>query len=278
LALPGFYCKNKGHIPSYVPFTNVNDGVCDYELCCDGSDEWDGVGGVKCEDRCAKVGKEWRKADEARQKSLNAANQRRRELAVEATRLKKEVEDRIKTLETQIQADEIKVTNLEKSLQEIEKKEKGKVFKGAGKGGKLTVLSSLAKDRIQELVNNLGRVKNERDTARERIQELEAILTTFKEEYNPNFNDEGVKRAVKAWEDYAAQDRPGPDEAGDRDVEEILNPGSESAINWAEYEDTEESDVELCKSHYDLSPTSRNNGNSGTNHRLRSIQIRRIPP
>jgi protein kinase C substrate 80K-H len=255
----------------------VNDGVCDYELCCDGSDEWDSVGGVKCEDRCAKVGKEWRKADEARQKSLNAANQRRRELAVEATRLKKEVEDRIKTLHTQIQADEIKVTNMEKSLQEIEKREKGKVFKGTGKGGKLTVLSSLAKDRIQELINNLGRVKHERDTARERIQELEAILTTFKEEYNPNFNDEGVKRAVKAWEDYAAQDRPGPDEAGDRDVEDILNPESESAINWSEYEDTEESDVELCKSHFNPPPITRNNRNSGTNHRLRSIQIRRIP-
>jgi protein kinase C substrate 80K-H len=254
--------------------------VCDYELCCDGSDEWAGVGGIKCEDRCAKIGKDWRKADEARQKSLNAATQRRRELAVEAARLKKEVEDRIKTLHTQIQGAEIKVTNLEKSLQEIEKKEKGKVFKGTGKGGKLTVLSSLAKDRIQELINNLGRVKNERDTARERIEELQAILTKFKEEYNPNFNDEGVKRAVKAWEDYAAQDRPGPDEAGDRDVEDILNPDSESAINWTEYEDNEESDVELCKSHISIHhpPHLSQNSNSGANHRVLSIQIRRIPP
>jgi protein kinase C substrate 80K-H len=79
LALPGFYCKNKGHIASYIPFTNVNDGVCDYELCCDGSDEYDGVGGVKCEDQCAKIGKEWRKQDEIRQKSLNAARQRRKD-------------------------------------------------------------------------------------------------------------------------------------------------------------------------------------------------------
>lgn len=250
LALPGFYCKNKGHLPSYIPFTNVNDGVCDYEVCCDGSDEWEGVGGVKCEDRCAKIGKEWRKQDEARQKSLGAANKRRKELVTESARLKKEVEDRIQTLKTQIEGAELKVQALEKNLAEIERQEKGKVIKGAGQGGKLTVLTSLAKERIQELTDNLGRVRGERDAARSRIDELEGILRRFKEEYNPNFNDEGVKRAVKAWEDYAAQDRPGPDEARDRDLDEILKPDSESAIKWEEFEDTAESDVEVCKFHF----------------------------
>ncbi|KAF2660505.1 glucosidase 2 subunit beta precursor [Lophiostoma macrostomum CBS 122681] len=246
LALPGFYCKNKGHIPSYIPFTNINDGVCDYELCCDGSDEWESVGGVKCEDRCGKIGKEWRKQDEARQKSLTAANKRRKELATEAARLKKEVEDRITTLRTQIQGQEIKVQELEQSLQEVERQEKGRVVKGAGTGGKLTILTSLAKERIQELTDNLGRVRGERDTARARIEELEEIMRRFKEEHNPNFNDEGVKRAVKAWEDYAAQERPGPDTARDRDLDEILTPDSESAIKWEEYEENAtESDVEL---------------------------------
>ncbi|KAF2006918.1 glucosidase 2 subunit beta precursor [Amniculicola lignicola CBS 123094] len=244
LALPGYYCKNKGHIPSYIPFTNVNDGACDYDLCCDGSDEWEAVGGLKCEDRCAKIGKEWRKQDEARQKSLGAANKRRKELITEAARLKQEVEDRIKTLQTQTQSQELKVQALEKSLQEIERQEKGRVVKGAGKGGKLNVLSSLAKERIQELLDNLGRVKDERDAARLRIEDLEGILRRFKEEYNPNFNDEGVKRAVKAWEDYAATEQPGPDAAKDRDLDEILKPDSESAINWSEFEEGEDSDVE----------------------------------
>ncbi|KAF2743151.1 hypothetical protein M011DRAFT_461943 [Sporormia fimetaria CBS 119925] len=245
LALPGFYCKNKGHMPSYVPFTNVNDGVCDYELCCDGSDEWEGVSGVKCEDRCAKIGKEWRKQDEARQKSLTAANKRRKELVTEAARLKKEVEDRIQTLQAQIDGMEVKVEALEKNLAEVERQEKGRVIKGAGKGGKLTILASLAKDRIQELTDNVNRVRSERDTARSRIEELEAILKRFKEEYNPNFNDEGVKRAVKAWEDYAATERASPEDAKDRDLDEILDPDSESAIKWEEYEDTTESDTEV---------------------------------
>lgn len=247
LALPGFYCKNKGHIPSYIPFTNVNDGVCDYELCCDGSDEWEGVGGVKCDDQCGKIGKEWRKQDEIRQKSLNAARQRRRDLINDAAKKKKEVADRITTLKTQIEAQTMKVDQLEKSLAEVERAERGKIVKGAGKGGKITVLSSLAKGRIQELTENVNRVRLERDAAKDRVIELEAMLTRFKEEYNPNFNDEGVKRAVKAWEDYAAQDRPEVNDALDRDLEEILNPESESAIKWDEFDKTDDSDIDVRK-------------------------------
>ncbi|KAL6703328.1 hypothetical protein ACN47E_009746 [Coniothyrium glycines] len=246
VALPGFYCKNKGHQPSYIPFTNINDGVCDYELCCDGSDEWEHVGGVKCEDQCAKIGKEWRKQDETRQKSLNTAKQRRKELVAEAGRMQKEVEDRIQTLQTQVEAQTLKVDALTKSLAEIERAERGKVVKGAGKGGKAGVLASLAKDRIEELAVNVNRIRGERDDATRRVGELEAMLTRFKEEYNPNFNDEGVKRAVKAWEDYAAQDRGGANDALDRDLDEILKPDSESAIKWEEFEtSTEESDVDV---------------------------------
>ncbi|OAL00790.1 hypothetical protein IQ06DRAFT_336259 [Phaeosphaeriaceae sp. SRC1lsM3a] len=255
LALPGFYCKNKGHIPSYIPFTNVNDGVCDYELCCDGSDEYDGVGGVKCEDQCGKIGKEWRKQDEIRQKSLNAARQRRKDLITEAGRLRKEVEDRIQTLKAQIDGQTQKVDGLEKSLVEIERAEKGKIVKGAGKGGKITVLSSLAKGRIEELTQNVGRLRTERDAAKARLEELESMLKRFKEEYNPNFNDEGVKRAVKAWEDYAAQDYPGSNEALDRDLDEILKPDSESAIKWEDFETDTQSDVEVLYKFEEYLPT-----------------------
>ncbi len=247
--LPGFYCKNKGHRPGYVPFTNVNDGICDYEFCCDGSDEYDRIGGVKCEDQCVKIGKEWKKQDEIRQKSVNAARQRRKELVDEAGRLHKEVEDRITTLKTEIEAGEIKVDALTKSLAEIERQERGKVIRGAGKGGKVTVLASLAKEKIRELTEGIYKVLDERDAARKRVQELEEMLRRFKEEYNPNFNDEGVKRAVKAWEDYAAQEWPGPNDALDRDIDEMTNPESESAIKWEEYETptTEESDIDVRK-------------------------------
>ncbi len=249
ISLPGFYCKNKGHRPSYISFQSVNDGVCDYELCCDGSDEWAGVGGTVCEDRCKEIGKEWRKQDENRQRALGAAGKRRKELAVEAARLRKEVEDRIKSLEVEIEASRVKASGLETELAEVERGERGKVVRGPVKGNRVNVLASLAKERIEELRLALVTVRGQRESGRERIKELEGILSAFKEEYNPNFNDEGVKRAVRSWEEYAARDQPADgDAAHDRDLDEMAKADGESAINWDEWEGHDESDIDVCKS------------------------------
>lgn len=247
IALPGFYCKNKGHQPNYVPFLGVNDGVCDYDLCCDGSDEWAQVGGIKCENKCNEIGKAWRKQDEQRQKSLGAAGKRRKELVAEAGRLRKQVEDRIQTLETEIQGAVLKVKSLETALADAERQERGKVVKSSGKGSKFGTLIQIAKDRIEELRESLLDVREQRDTAAARLTELEALLTTFKAEYNPNFNDEGVKRAVRSWEEYVARDKPAfGDAAHDRDLDEISKPDSETGvIKWSDWEEGEESDTDV---------------------------------
>ena len=245
LALPGFYCKNKGHQPSYVPFTNVNDGVCDYELCCDGSDEWDRVGGVSCTDKCKEIGKEWWKQDEARQKSMVTALKKKRELIVDAGRLRKEVEDRVETLKTQLEGQSTKVKALETQLAEVERRERGRIVRGASKTGKVGILAGLAKTRIQELRDGLLEVRSQRDASRERVKQLEQILSTFKTEYNPNFNDEGVKRAVRSWEEYAAGDDKSDEDDPDfeKDLDEVSKEDSETeGINWKEWESTEEED------------------------------------
>jgi len=113
------------------------------------------------------------------------------------------------------------------------------------------VLAGLAKRRVGELRGALVGVVEKRDKLREKVGELEAILKTFKEEYNPNFNDEGVKRAVKAWEDYAANkdaEGSGDESAEDRDYLDIAKPDSEEeGINWAEWETEEETEVEARK-------------------------------
>lgn len=111
------------------------------------------------------------------------------------------------------------------------------------------VLVESAKRRTEELRNTLTLAIEERDDAKTRLAELEALLTAFKVEYNPNFNDEGVKRAVRAWEDYAARDkRADTDAAVERDLQEIIKPDDENGLNWAEYEGEEEtSDVEACE-------------------------------
>ena len=249
IALPGFYCKNKGHQPSYVPFTAVNDGVCDYDVCCDGSDEWARVGGVRCEDRCKEIGREWRKRDEQRQKSLSSAAKKRKDIVAEADKLRKEVEARIQSLNTEIQGGEIKLKGLEADLAEAERQERTKVVKSPKGLSKIGLLAQLAKDRIEELRESLVEVRSQRDTGKARVAELEGILSTFKEEYNPNFNDEGVKRAVRSWEDYAAREKGTiGDDAHDRDLDEIAKPDGETgAINWSEWEEPEESDVDVRK-------------------------------
>jgi protein kinase C substrate 80K-H len=247
-ALPGFYCKNKGHKPSYLSFQRVNDGICDYDICCDGSDEWAHVGGIKCEDKCKEIGKEWRKQEEKRVKSLTAALKKKKELVAEAGRLTKEIEDRISDLEAEAQAEEIKIRNMEADLEMLQKQESAKVVKGAKKG-KVSMLAALAKDRVEELRGALVEARNQRDESRARVKELEEILSKFKVEYNPNFNDEGVKRAVRSWEDYAAKGIAGDysgEAALDRDLDELSKPDSEtSGINWQQWESEDDGEGEV---------------------------------
>jgi protein kinase C substrate 80K-H len=244
--LPGFYCKNKGHQPAYVPFTYVNDGICDYELCCDGSDEWEGVGGVKCEDKCKQTGIEWRKQNESRQKAQAIAGKKRRDLVTDAARLKLEIQDKISTAKVLMQAAEIKVKDAEDELVQVEKTEKLRVVKAPKEGGKLGMLVALGKRRTEDLILNLQRTKDQRDDARTRIAELEGLLAIFKDEYNPNFNDEGVKRAVRAWEDYEARGRLQQDIIVDKEIDEVLKPDFENGLIWEDYEETE-SDTDARK-------------------------------
>lgn len=235
-ALPGFYCKNKGHRPSYVGFQRVNDGVCDYEMCCDGSDEWARVGGVKCEDRCKEIGKEWRREEEKRQRAMSAAMKKKKGILVDAGRLQKEVEDHVGRLEVEFEAEEIKVRDLEADLEEVERSEESRAVRGRKKG-RMSVLAELAKGRVEELTNALIEVRMERDETRDRVKELEDTLAALKVEYNPNFNDEGVKRAVRGWEDYAAREaeRGGANADRDRALDEIVEGSDESRINWDEW-------------------------------------------
>ena len=180
---------------------------------------------------------------------MGAATKKRKELVTSAAILRKEVEDRLQSLQTQIEGSGIKVRDLETALADVERRERGKVVRAPGKGSKLSLLANLAKDRIEELRDALVDVRAQRDISMSRVAELEAILSKFKEEYNPNFNDEGVKRAVRAWEDYAARDKPASDAAHDRDLDEISKPDGETgAIKWEEWEDsTEDDDVAVRK-------------------------------
>ncbi|TPX18726.1 uncharacterized protein E0L32_002583 [Thyridium curvatum] len=245
--LPGFWCANDGHVGAYVPFMYVNDGVCDYDLCCDGSEEYGKVGGVKCENRCGPIGKEYRRIEEERKQGKERAAKRRRTLVKEAKESRRQVEARVTKTKEEIAQLEVKLADLQQKLEEVQRSEKGKVVRPEGQGGKLGVLVGLAKARVNELRDALDKVLDQRDDLQDKVTELEGILSKFKEEYNPNFNDEGVKAAVKAWEDYAAKlaDEK-KTEVVDNDVLEILKEDNEErGVNWAEFEEGEGSDTDI---------------------------------
>ncbi|KAK3331875.1 glucosidase II beta subunit-like protein-domain-containing protein [Cercophora scortea] len=247
-ALPGFWCANEGHLGSYVPFLYVNDGVCDYDLCCDGSEEYAHVGGTKCENRCDVIGKEWRRVEEEHRQSKERSAKRRRTLVKESRELRRRVESKITALRDEIKDLEVKKIELQKKFEDVERSERGKVVKAEGQGGKLSVLVGLAKARVAELRDTLDKVLDQRDDLQDKIERLEDILKKLKEEYNPNFNDEGVKAAVKSWEDYAAGDAAGSSktEVVDADVMEILKEdGETSGINWAEFVEDGTSDADV---------------------------------
>ncbi|OAL74988.1 hypothetical protein A7D00_0586 [Trichophyton violaceum] len=215
LSLPGFYCKNKGHMPLYLSFQRVNDGVCDYDICCDGSDEWAHVGGLKCEDRCKEIGKQWKKTEEEKEKSYSAALRKRKELAAQASKTENEMQDRILALEKEAQDLEASLADLEAQLETARARNRGKTASGQ-KQGKAYELAQLAKARTDTLRTVLEEVHLQRDQVVNLLREAEGILSKFKEEYNPNFNDEGVKRAVRSWEDYVARKgEHGSDSFGD---------------------------------------------------------------
>lgn len=246
--LPGFWCENKGHIGAYVPFVYVNDGVCDYDLCCDGTEE---SGRVKCDNKCASIGKEYRKLEAEKKSKLERAEKKRKAMAEEAQELRRRLEAKVVTLKGEVAVLEAKRDDLKRKHEEAEKEDSTKVVRNGGSagGGKVGVLMGVAKARVDELRNTLQNVLQQRDELKGKVDELETILSKFKEEYNPNFNDEGVKAAVKAYEDYAAREDDLQEKMPDSEVQEILKEDSEtSGVNWKQFEGVEGSDTDVCES------------------------------
>lgn len=191
------------------------------------------------------MGKEWRRNEDTRLKALQGASRRRKELVAEAEKLKKEVEIKMDDLKIKAKAFEVKVKEAEDALRETERREKLRAVRsGPGGQSQTGVLLNLAKPRVEELRTALTKTKAQRDAMFDRVAELEDVLSKLKTEYNPNFNDEGVKQAVRSWEDYAARETDDSwTEAEDRDLEAVMKEdGPENGVNWSDFEDGNLSD------------------------------------
>lgn len=185
------YCENKGHIASYIPVRYVNDGVCDYKVCCDGSDEPEGV----CPNRCREVHEDYivkqKAAEEARARGLK----KRAELVVEAEKRKTWLE---KELTKRKQALAAKETEVQEAKVKLEEAEADAIEHGVSAVDEKVVEAKAELVRLSEVST---RLRTDLIIALERQRQLDSVLAKMKEDYNPNFNDPAVKQAIRDWED-----------------------------------------------------------------------------
>ena len=236
--IKGFWCGNKpGHIPAWLPLNRVNDGICDWEICCDGSDEWAQVGGVKCENRCKEIGEKVSKLLKEKRKIRREGGRKRKELIEKSKEIRKELEASSKKLEVEIEGLEKQVAALNEELKEVEARERAKAVKagGSGAGKGVNAVKDAAQQRIEELRNWVEKLREEEKEVRDKLVEAEMMLKGLKDTYNPNFNDEGVKGTIRKWDDYVASGKNVGEgkrsDAEERDLEELVNG---EGIDWDE--------------------------------------------
>lgn len=186
-----FYCQNKGHVPGLLASSQVNDGICDYEICCDGSDEWAGF--VKCENKCREMAAERQKREaEINRIQIEGWNARSK-LVTKAASLKTGLLKEQAQIQTQLKLAKTRLQNAEEAVKLAELDSSMRV----GKKGD-PYLERL-KERIVEYQLAKNAMLEHIAIIEDRLAISEEILKNLKEEYNPNYNDEGVKNAVKAY-------------------------------------------------------------------------------
>lgn len=197
-----FYCANEGYFPKFIENYKVNDGVCDYDVCCDGSDEY---ASGQCENKCKEVMEQYRKYEEEKRNGvekalkvkdglLAQAEKAKNALARKASEVKKLLEDEKRTLlelSALIEANE----NTESALPLVEE------------------LSQYV-ENVQE---QFSRLQSSDAAKAKRIAQLESMLAELAQNYNPNFNDASVKLCVRLYGEYLSN-KPGEDEQPNLDT------------------------------------------------------------
>ncbi|RKP32564.1 hypothetical protein METBISCDRAFT_29472 [Metschnikowia bicuspidata] len=187
-----YYCANEGFYPRYIENYKLNDGVCDYEICCDGSDEY--VSG-RCPNVCSKVKEQYdgyilKKKEEmnhgliARQ-VLEAKAAKRKEASLKATA---KLTEEVAKFEHQLKykACEPK-TEAHEEIQQL---------------SQLIVDETKFKQLMQDYTAQYTGLSN-------KIAFLEKIMLEMAMNYNPNFNDAAVKTAIHFFQDYLSN-KPEP--------------------------------------------------------------------
>ncbi|KAK6456371.1 glucosidase II beta subunit-like-domain-containing protein [Scheffersomyces xylosifermentans] len=185
-----FYCRNEGHIPGHIENYKLNDGVCDYDICCDGSDEY--ITG-KCENKCPQIHQQFEEYKKSVNKDIEKSLQIKQQLIEEAQAKRKSSEDTLNELKETLAKKKAELERLKKEFEENKDVLEGEVAE--------SVFDELS-PHIEELSSSVRSYEKKLETQESKILHLEKILNGLVQHYNPNFNDAAVKDSVSKFQEY----------------------------------------------------------------------------
>lgn len=153
-----------------------------------------------CKDTCKSVGKEWKKERETWSQEVRLGVKEREKLEEKAQEKIRSLNFEKAKLAAEVEAAKAKVKEAEEKVKQVEEEDKLRTVKQGG----LSVPLGLIKDRLEAVREALSKVILERDDLQRRLDRLEDMMKLLHKDYNPNFNDEAVKAAVRGWEEYQA--------------------------------------------------------------------------
>lgn len=218
-----FYCANEGHIPKYIENYKVNDGVCDYDICCDGSDEY---ASGKCENKCGEVKNQYDEFVSAKEKAIETALGVKNELVEKATEAKLALVGQIGKLKEKLSVDG---SELEKLILDLQTAEEADESDESSESSWQPLVDEL-NGFVETAENKFSEVYENSKENLKKVSQLEEMLSALVKNYNPNFNDPSVKQCVKFFEEYMSNKK---EEEKSVDLGQILQPirnfGSELA-------------------------------------------------
>lgn len=176
-----FYCENSGHIPGFIENFKLNDGVCDYDICCDGSDEYLTL---KCPNKCVEVHQQFVKYKITAEKDNERALAKRLKLLAKAQAEKQRVMNKL--VETK--------AKLEQKQEELKQlQNEGTVV---GNGIKQYVLGFIKSSEPSEDAEDENGRREEIERLESEIKSLQSDISIYEENLAFDFGKDDIFRAV----------------------------------------------------------------------------------
>ncbi|CAK7905901.1 hypothetical protein CAAN3_08S03334 [[Candida] anglica] len=212
-----FYCENKGHISGYIDHFKLNDGVCDYEYCCDGSDEY--ANESLCPNKCKEIHDQFEKYKQNSKDEIQKSLDVKKQLVQESTDVRENLEKSALILKNVLAEDEKTLLELKSRLENlVVDSPETEVDEEQGHIN--------FDPQFEKLSSYIQSQKQIIDKQKEKAQKLAAMLENLVNNYNPNFNDAAVKEAVRNYQNFASNDDDTEDQLESQiheDADSVLN-------------------------------------------------------